>query len=87
MAITTLVLAAAFLAGQQPPAEAQKGWVIEVRGYTYHAPAKPQEWIIDPVFPKEMRPGQPQPARIDVIEAIYVDDLRRFFETLKKEKP
>lgn len=106
MALATLMLAAALLAGQQPQAETQKGWVIEIRGYTFHAQPQaetqngwvieirgytyhgqplPKEQIFEPVWPKEMQPGQPK-AKIDVIEGIYADDLRSFFEKMKKEK-
>jgi hypothetical protein len=81
------MLAAALLTAQEPKNEAQKGWVFEVRGFTYHAQAKPKEWIIETVFPKEKQPGQVKAARIDVIEVIYVDDLREFFESQKKEQP
>jgi hypothetical protein len=73
MVLTTLVLAAALLPGQEPKAEAQKGWVIEVRGYTYHAQAKPKE-------------QSAQPMSIDRVEGIYVNDLRAYLEGLKKEK-
>lgn len=85
MAFATLMLAAALLAGQQPQAETQKGWVIEIRGYTYHGQPLPKERIIEPVWPKEMQPGQPK-LKIDIIEGIYVDDLWEFFEKMKKEK-
>ena len=70
MGITTLMLAAALLASQEPKPEAPKGWVIEIRGYTYHAQAKPRE----------------QPTTVEAIEAIYVDDLRAYIESLKTEK-
>ena len=79
MVLTTLMLATALFTGQQPMLEAQKGWIIEIRGYTYHAQI-PKELIIDPVFPKEMQPGNAPKA--DVIDGKYVDDLGAFFEKL-----
>ena len=63
-----LTLAVGLLAAPEPQPEPQKGWVVEVRGFTYHRQAKPQ----------------PGPVEVQVIEAIYVDDLRAFFEQLKK---
>lgn len=42
MMLTTLVLAAGLLAAPGPQAELQKGWVVELRGYTYYRQAKPQ---------------------------------------------
>jgi hypothetical protein len=80
MVLTTLMLTAALFTGQQPMPEAQKGWIIEIRGYTYHAQT-PKELIIEPVFPKEMQPGNAPKA--DVIEGKYVDDLGAFFERLR----
>ena len=43
----TLTLAAGLLAAPEPQAEPPKGWVVELRGYTYHRQAKPEEWIIE----------------------------------------
>jgi hypothetical protein len=77
MVLTTLMLTAALLAGQEPKAEAQKGWIVEIRGFTYHAQTKP----------KEIRPGQPVAPKLDMIEGMYVDDLRTYFDSLKKQKP
>jgi hypothetical protein len=85
MVLTTLMLTTSLLTGQEPKAEAQKGWIVEIRGYTYHALARPKDWIIEPVFPKEMPPGNASTA--DAIEGIYVDDLGAFFEKLKTEQP
>ena len=82
MGITTLLLTVALLAQQAPQAETQKGWVVEVRGYTYHAQAMPKspfiiefQWSQLNVAPK-----------IDQIEAQYFDDLRPVFEKLKKKR-
>ena len=75
----TLTLAAGLLAAPEPQAEPQKGWVVEVRGFTYHRQAKPKDrFIIEFQWP------QPEPVEVQAIEAIYVDDLRAFIEQLKK---
>jgi hypothetical protein len=89
MIIPTLVLAAGLLAAapasdeDKPSVEAPKGWVVEVRGYTYHRGAMPKiEWIIE--FQWEI----PKPApKVEPVEAQYHEDLRAFFESLKKRKP
>ena len=86
MTLATLMLAATLLTCQQPQADPQKGWVIEIRGYTHHLQALPKDRMPKPVLPREMQPGQPTP-KIDVIEGFYVDDLPAFFEKMKKEKP
>ncbi|HLW66278.1 MAG TPA: hypothetical protein VKS79_13275 [Gemmataceae bacterium] len=70
MGITTVLLAASLFAGQEPKVEVQKGWIIETRGYTHHLDSKPPE----------------PPIQVDAIEGIYVDDLRAYIESLKKEK-
>jgi hypothetical protein len=88
MVIPTLVLAAGLLAAapafddNKPQVEASKGWVVELRGYTYHREAKPKvEWII------EVQWENPRAAlKIDPVETQYHDDLRAFFEGLKKQK-
>jgi len=75
----TLTLAAGLLAAPEPQAEPPKGWVVEVRGFTYHRQAKPKDrFIIEFQWP------QPEPVEVQAIEAIYVDDLRAFIEQLKK---
>jgi len=77
MVLTTLLLATTLLANQQPQPESQKSWVIEIRGYSYHA--KP--------MPKDLQIDESNRSKIDIIEPVYVDNLRSFFESLKKEKP
>ena len=79
----TLTLAAGLLAAPEPQAQPQKGWVAEVRGFTYHRQAKPKDrFIIEFQWP-QAKP-QPEPVEVQAIEAIYVDDLRAFVEQLKK---
>ncbi len=73
----TLMLAMGMLVAPEPQAEPQKGWVVEVRGYTYHRQAKPDVWIFECLRPQ----AEPQ---VDLIEAIYIDDLRAFFRQLQK---
>jgi len=77
----TLTLAAGLLAAPEP----QKGWVVEIHGYTYHRQAKPQ---IEPVqgqyyddlsaFFKQFK------VQVEPVKAFYVDDLPAFFKQLKK---
>ena len=74
-----LTLAVGLLAAPEPQPEPQKGWVVEVRGFTYHRQPKPKDrFIIEFQWP------QPEPVEVQAIEAIYVDDLRAFIEQLKK---
>ena len=81
--ILTLTLAAGLLAAPEPQAEPQKGWVVEVRGFTNHRQAPPKDrFIIELQWP-QAKP-QPEPVEVQAIEAIYVDDLRAFIEQLKK---
>lgn len=44
--LKTLMLAA-LLAAPEPQAEPQKGWVVELHGYTHHAQAKPKPWVVE----------------------------------------
>ena len=82
MVITTLMLSVTLLAHQAPQAEMQKGWVVEVRGYTYHAQPLPKAPFII-----EFHWTQPNAApKIEQIEAQYFDDLRPVFEKLKKQR-
>jgi hypothetical protein len=89
MVIPTLVLAAGLLAAapafddDKPKVEAPKGWVVELRGYTYHREAMPKvKWII------EVQWENPKAAlKVEPVEPQYHDDLRAFFEGLKKQKP
>jgi hypothetical protein len=79
----TLTLAAGLLAAPEPQAEPQKGWVVEVRGFTHHRQAKPKDrFIIEFQWP-QAKP-QLEPVEVQAIEAIYVDDLRACIEQLKK---
>jgi hypothetical protein len=89
MMIPTLVLAAGLLAAapasddDKPSVEVTKGWVVEVRGYTYHRGAMPKvEWIIEIQW-EHLKPAP----KVDLVEAQYHEDLRAFFESLKKQKP
>jgi hypothetical protein len=89
MVIQTLVLAAGLLtlapasATDRPTGESPQGWIVELRGYTYHRDATPKtRWIIEFQWP------QPKAApKVEPVEARYYDDLRPVFEQLKKQKP
>ena len=87
MVIQTLVLAA-LLAAPEPQAEPQKGWAVEIRGYTIHSQAKPKaQFIIEFQWPQPKAAPKVEPVVIEAVEAFYVDDLRPFMERLTKEKP
>ena len=80
----TLTLAAGLLAAPERQAEPQKGWVVEVRGFTKHRQqAEPPKGLIIEFQWPQAKP-QPEPVEVQAIEAIYVDDLRAFIEQLKK---
>jgi hypothetical protein len=95
----TLTLAAGLLAAPQPQAGPQKGWVVELRGYTYHRQAKPQGWVIElrgfTEHRKQAGPprgwiidwrfpqAKPQP---EPVAAEYHDDLSAFFKQLKVQR-
>jgi len=103
MVLTTLMLAAGLLATLEPQAEPQKGWVVELHGYTIHSQAKPKlRWTVDFQWPQPKAAPKVDPIetqyhddlravfggwKVDVIEAQYHDDLRSVFENLKKQKP
>ena len=96
----TLTLAAGLLAAPEPQAEPQKGWVVEVRGFTYHRQAKPKDrFIIEFQWPQakpQIEPVEGQydddlsaffkqwKVQVEPVEAFYVDDLRAYIELLKK---
>jgi hypothetical protein len=76
--LTTVILAAGLLAAAEPQAEPQKGWVVEIHGYTYHPQAKPEEWIFEVQgFIKHGAKPQPEPveAQFDRFEFNIVDGL------------
>src|SRR5262249_50247674 len=80
-----LTLAAGLLAAPEPPAEQQKGWVVEIRGYTYHPEAMPKDRsIIDFQWPQAEPQPEPFKVQVEAVEAFYVDDLRAYIEQLKK---
>jgi len=95
----TLTLAAGLLAASLPQTEPQKGWVVELHGYTCHRQAKPQGWIIElrgfTKHPKQAEPpkgwiidwrfpkAKPRP---EPVEAEYRDDLSAFFKQLKTQR-
>lgn len=68
-----------------PRAEAQKGWVVELRGLTYHRDTRwtpvTQQLIIDFQWPQPMAAP-----KIDPVEGHYYDDLRRVLENCKIQK-
>jgi hypothetical protein len=88
----TLTLVAGLLAAPEPQTESQKGWVVELRGYTYHRHAEPEGWIIElQGFIKHRKQAatgkgttidcqfpQAKP-QIEPVESQYHDDLSAFF--------
>jgi hypothetical protein len=96
MVLTTLTLAAGLLAIPEPQAELQKGWIVELHGYTYHSGAKPKGWVIEwqgftkhrgqGEQPKEMQPNRPKARQEVIIQAVYVDDLSTYFNQLRMQK-
>jgi hypothetical protein len=97
--LLTLTLAAGLLAAPQPQAEPQKGWVVEVRSYTYHRQAKREGWIIEVrrftwhrkqaepltgwIIEWQLPQAKPQP---EPVETEYHDDLSAFFKQLKMQR-
>jgi hypothetical protein len=70
--------------------EAAKGWIVEVRGYTYHADAAKIESVEVQYYNDLrdwMRPVSDNMSLTEPVEAQYYDDLRPVFEQLKKQKP
>lgn len=77
--LTTVILAAGLLAAPEPQAEPQKGWVVEIHGYTYHRQAKPEGWIIEVQgFIKHRKQAETAKPRLEPTEAQYHDDLLAF---------
>jgi hypothetical protein len=94
----TLTLAAGLLAAPEPQAEQQKGWVVEIRSYTYHRQVKVEGWIIELQGFTRHRKQTKQPKgwiiewqfsqakpQVQPIEAQYHDDLSAFFKQLKMQ--
>jgi hypothetical protein len=83
MLLTALMLTAGLPATSAPPAGPQKGWVVELRGYTSHPGARPKApWVV------EFQGPQPEAAlKVEPVEAQNYDDLRPVLEQLKKQKP
>jgi hypothetical protein len=79
MLTLTLTLAVGLLAAPEPQAEPQKGWVVELHGYTYHPQAMPKGWIIEWQFPRPKPQAEP-------VEAQDHDDLSAFFKQLKVQR-
>ena len=73
--ILTLTLAAGLLAAPERQAEPQKGWVVEVRGFTKHRQQAepPKGLIIEFQWPQ----AKPQ---FGAVEGQYYDDLSAFFK-------
>ncbi len=83
----TLTLAVGLLAAPEPQAEPQRGWVVEIHGYTYHRPAKPEGWIIEVQgFIKHRKQAETAKPQLEPIEAQYHDDLSAFFKQLKMQR-
>src|SRR5262249_15182701 len=98
--ILTLTLAAGLLAAPEPKAEPQKGWVVEVRGFTKHRQAEtPKGLIIEFQWPQAKPQIEPVEGeyhddlsaffkqwkvQVEPVAAFYVDDLRAYIEQLKK---
>jgi hypothetical protein len=97
----TLTLAAGLLSAPGAQAEPQKGWVVEIREYTYHRQAKGEPkkgWIIElQWFTKP--PKHPEKPKVWIIEwqllqgkpqpepveAQYHEDLSAFIKQLKRQ--
>ncbi len=86
--LAIMMLAAGLLAAPQPQAEPQKGWVVELHGYTYHSQGKPKEWIVEVqvlTYHKQAKPNRRVvEVQIEAVEAVYIDDLPSFYKQLKK---
>jgi hypothetical protein len=91
----TVTLAAGLLAAPEPQAEPQKGWVVEVRGFTKHPQAKPEGegWIIEVRgFTEHRKQAEPPKGfiiefqwpeakpQLEPVEGQYYDDLSAFFK-------
>ena len=76
--LLTLTLAAGLLAAAEPQAQPQKGWVVEVRGFTKHRQQAepPKGLIIEFQWPQ----AKPQ---FGAVEGQYYDDLSAFFKQWK----
>ena len=101
--ILTLMLAAGLLAAPEPQAELQKGWVVEIHGYTYHGQAETWKGLTielqrlkakPQIVPIESQSCDDLSAffnrlklRIEPVDAFYVDDLPALFKGLKPQKP
>jgi len=85
--LTVMVwLAAGLLAAPEPQAEPQKGWVVEIRGFTMHSQPKPKaRFIIEFQWPAPKAAPKVEPVVIETVEAFYVDDVRAFLERTKKK--
>jgi len=94
----TLTLTAGLLAAAEPQAEQQKGWVVEIRGYTEYRQMKPEWWIIElRGFTEHRKQALPpkgwiiewqfpqEKLHIEPIKAQYHDDLSAFFKQLKMQ--
>ena len=94
----TLTLAAGLLAAPEPQTEPQKGWAVELRGYTYHR-QKPEGWTIEVRgFTKHRKQAEPPKGwifewrfpqakpRPEPVEAHYHPDLSAFFKRLKTQR-
>ena len=89
MVLTMLMLTAGLRA--MPQAEPQKGWIVEVRGYTSHSGAKAKGWIIElQGFSKhrgqEVQPNRQKAVQEVIIPSVYVEDLRAYFNPLKQQE-
>jgi hypothetical protein len=70
----TLTLAAGLLAAPEPQAGPQKGWVVEVRGFTKHRKqAEPPKGFVIEFQWQEAKP------QLEPVEGQYYDDLSAFF--------
>src|SRR5262245_40348795 len=96
----TLTLAAGLLAAPEPQAEQQKGWGVELHGYTHHRQVNPEGWLIElQGFTKHRNQAEPPKGWIiewqfpqakpqpDPVETQYHDDLSAFFKQFKVQVP
>lgn len=81
----TLTLAAGLLAASEPQAQPQKGWTIEVGGYTYHRKQPRKEFIIELQWPKAKLQPEPVEGQYQPVDSQYHDDLSAFFKKFKMQ--
>lgn len=84
--VLTLTLAAGLLAAPAPQAE--NGWAVEIKGYTYHREAAPKGWIIElRGFTEHEKQPEPQAKlHIEPIETQYYGELSAFWKQFEAQR-